>query len=61
MEDAQIFQNLPISDIINRLDKAMDFSDLITIWNQIITYINDNVANNDKGMNDSQVFTIIKE
>jgi len=57
MEDDEEFQNLPVSDIINLLEKAMHFSDLVTIRNQIITCINDNVANNDKRKNYSQVFS----
>jgi len=38
--------NRPISDIINHFKKTMDCFDLLTIKDQIITYINDNVANN---------------
>jgi hypothetical protein len=61
MEDDEEFQNLRVSEIINLLEKTMHCSDLVTIRNHIITYINDNVANNDKGKNYSQVITMIKE
>jgi len=61
MEDDEECPNLPVSYIINLLEKAMHFSDLVTIRDQIITYINVNVANIDEGKNYCQVITIIKE
>lgn len=61
MEDNEEFQNLRVSEIINLLEKAMHCSELVTIRDHIITYINDKVANNDKENNYSQVITMIKE